>query len=259
MPEATTIRISGVLQDGTGRPVTDCTIILKARVTTQDVIAKTAGRGSVDPAGYYAMDVFPGEYEVILWMEKQPPARVGVITVYQDSPAGTLNSFLLTPGVSTLTPAVLRQFADIAAHIDVQEEKISDAVKRAEAAVGKAQALTGVPDEPGCFVMTRDGWLKRERFDVAVQDVPENGVLDASSHQCFYIDGTKNLSLTFTGLPAGRAVMLVLVVRGSGGQLVWPDTLHWSWGIPPSPGKTRTIIPVIWDGEGLYGGAPVVI
>ncbi|EBG0211815.1 hypothetical protein H9V85_001592 [Salmonella enterica subsp. enterica serovar Louisiana] len=255
-----TVKISGILQDGTGRPVVDCTIVLKALVTTEEVIVKTTGYGDVDPAGWYSIEVLPGRYDITLWMERRPPACVGTITVYADSPPGTLNHFLLTPGVETLTPEILRQFADIATHVGVLAEKAGDEVTRAEVMVSKARKLVKVPDEPGCFEMTRDGWLKRERFDVEVAEAKAPGnTLDVSSHQCFIIDGTKSASVTFTGLPEGRAVMLVLIVRGSGGNLLWPEDLQWSWAIPPSLGKTRTIIPVIWDGEGLYGGAPVVI
>ncbi|HHY1023747.1 TPA: prophage tail fiber N-terminal domain-containing protein, partial [Escherichia coli] len=40
-----TVRISGVLKDGTGKPVPGCTIELKALRTTETVIVTTVAQG----------------------------------------------------------------------------------------------------------------------------------------------------------------------------------------------------------------------
>ncbi|HCA4467342.1 prophage tail fiber N-terminal domain-containing protein, partial [Klebsiella pneumoniae] len=40
-----TVRISGVLKDGAGKPVPGCTIELKARRTTETVIVTTVAQG----------------------------------------------------------------------------------------------------------------------------------------------------------------------------------------------------------------------
>ncbi|EET5814407.1 phage tail protein, partial [Escherichia coli] len=55
-----TVRISGVLKDGTGKPVPGCTIELKARRTTETVIVTTVAYGQPGETGSYSMDVEPG-------------------------------------------------------------------------------------------------------------------------------------------------------------------------------------------------------
>ncbi|MDA6327340.1 prophage tail fiber N-terminal domain-containing protein [Escherichia coli] len=61
-----TVRISGVLKDGTGKPVPGCTIELKARRTTETVIVTTVAQGQPGETGSYSFDVEPGWYRVTL-------------------------------------------------------------------------------------------------------------------------------------------------------------------------------------------------
>lgn len=88
------VLISGVLKDGTGKPVQGCTIVLKAKRTTDTVIVNTLASENPDEAGRYSMNVEPGRYAVSLFIEGYPPSYAGDITVYADSPPGTLNYFL---------------------------------------------------------------------------------------------------------------------------------------------------------------------
>ncbi|HCM1954402.1 TPA: prophage tail fiber N-terminal domain-containing protein [Salmonella enterica subsp. salamae serovar 9,46:z4,z24:z39:z42] len=89
--------ISGVLKDGAGQPVPDCTIQLHALNTTRDIIiTTTASVGTT--AGQYRIEALPARYEVVLAISGRPPQKVGVIDVYADSAGGTLNDFLMAPG-----------------------------------------------------------------------------------------------------------------------------------------------------------------
>ncbi|MBA1135126.1 prophage tail fiber N-terminal domain-containing protein, partial [Escherichia coli] len=49
-----TVRISGVLKDGAGKPVPGCTIELKARRTTETVIVTTVAQGQSGETGSYS-------------------------------------------------------------------------------------------------------------------------------------------------------------------------------------------------------------
>lgn len=88
------VLISGVLKDGTGTPVQNCTIQLKACRTSTTVVVNTVASENPDDAGRYSMDVEQGQYTVTLLVEGYPPSHAGVITVYDDSKPGTLNDFL---------------------------------------------------------------------------------------------------------------------------------------------------------------------
>ncbi len=82
------VKISGVLKDGTGKPVENCTIQLKARRTSSTVVVNTVASENPDEAGRYSMDVEYGQYSVILLVEGFPPSHAGTITVYEDSQPG---------------------------------------------------------------------------------------------------------------------------------------------------------------------------
>ena len=104
------VKISGVLKDGTGKPVQNCTIQLKAKRNSTTVVVNTVASENPDEAGRYSMDVEYGQYSVILLVEGFPPSHAGTITVYEDSQSGTLNDFLGAMTEDDARPEALRRF-----------------------------------------------------------------------------------------------------------------------------------------------------
>ncbi|HCN6253383.1 TPA: prophage tail fiber N-terminal domain-containing protein, partial [Escherichia coli] len=104
------VKISGVLKDGTGKPVQNCTIQLKAKRNSTAVVVNTLASENPDEAGRYSMDVEYGQYSVILLVEGFPPSHAGTITVYEDSQPGTLNDFLGAMTEDDARPEALRRF-----------------------------------------------------------------------------------------------------------------------------------------------------
>ncbi|CAM8465731.1 prophage tail fiber N-terminal domain-containing protein [Escherichia coli] len=104
------VRISGVLKDGAGQPIQNCTIQLKARRNSTTVVVNTVASENPDEAGRYSMDVEYGQYSVILLVEGFPPSHAGIITVYEDSRPGTLNDFLGAMTEDDARPEALRRF-----------------------------------------------------------------------------------------------------------------------------------------------------
>ncbi|EIL6206307.1 TPA: phage tail protein [Escherichia coli] len=104
------VKISGVLKDGTGKPVQNCTIQLKAKRNSTTVVVNTLASENPDEAGCYSMDVEYGQYSVILLVEGFPPSHAGTITVYEDSQPGTLNDFLGAMTEDDARPEALRRF-----------------------------------------------------------------------------------------------------------------------------------------------------
>ncbi|MEZ2974521.1 prophage tail fiber N-terminal domain-containing protein [Escherichia coli] len=104
------VKISGVLKDGTGKPVQNCTIQLKAKRNSTTVVVNTLASENPDEAGRYSMDVEYGQYSVILLVEGFPPSHAGIITVYEDSQPGTLNDFLGAMTEDDARPEALRRF-----------------------------------------------------------------------------------------------------------------------------------------------------
>ncbi|HHZ7490410.1 TPA: prophage tail fiber N-terminal domain-containing protein [Citrobacter freundii] len=114
------VQISGVLKDGTGKPIQNCTIQLKAKRNSSTVVVHTVASENPDEAGRYAMDVEYGQYSVILLVEGYPPNHAGMITVYEDSEPGTLNDFLGAPSEDDVRPEALRRFEQMVEEVSRQ-------------------------------------------------------------------------------------------------------------------------------------------
>ncbi|HCT0246953.1 prophage tail fiber N-terminal domain-containing protein [Salmonella enterica] len=125
------VLISGVLKDGTGTPVQNCTIQLKACRTSTTVVVNTVASENPDEAGRYSMDVEQGQYTVTLLVEGYPPSHAGVITVYDDSKPGTLNDFLGAMTEDDVRPEALRRFE---AMVEEVASQASEASRNATAA-----------------------------------------------------------------------------------------------------------------------------
>ncbi|NAH85695.1 phage tail protein [Escherichia coli] len=124
------VKISGVLKDGTGKPVQNCSIQLKAKRNSTTVVVNTVASENPDEAGRYSMDVEYGQYSVTLLVEGFPPSHAGTITVYEGSRPGTLNDFLGAMTEDDVMPEALRRF----------EEMVEEAARNAEAASQSAAA-----------------------------------------------------------------------------------------------------------------------
>ncbi|EHR1567945.1 prophage tail fiber N-terminal domain-containing protein [Salmonella enterica] len=125
------VLISGVLKDGTGTPVQNCTIQLKACRTSTTVVVNTVASENPDEAGRYSMDVEQGQYTVTLLVEGYPPSHAGVIKVYDDSKPGTLNDFLGAMTEDDVRPEALRR---IEAMVEEVARQASEALRNATAA-----------------------------------------------------------------------------------------------------------------------------
>ncbi len=139
------VKISGVLKDGTGKPVENCTIQLKARRTSSTVVVNTVASENPDEAGRYSMDVEYGQYSVILLVEGFPPSHAGTITVYEDSQPGTLNDFLGAMSEDDVRPEALRRFElmveEVARHAEEAKKNAGEAETSARnAGISASQA-----------------------------------------------------------------------------------------------------------------------
>ncbi|EON0619818.1 prophage tail fiber N-terminal domain-containing protein, partial [Escherichia coli] len=139
------VKISGVLKDGTGKPVENCTIQLKARRTSSTVVVNTVASENPDEAGRYSMDVEYGQYSVILLVEGFPPSHAGTITVYEDSRPGTLNDFLGAMTEGDVRPEALRRFElmveEVARHAEEAKKNAGEAETSARnAGISASQA-----------------------------------------------------------------------------------------------------------------------
>lgn len=121
-------KISGVLTDGAGNIINNCTIELYAKKTTSKVLTQTQAFQVADN-GSYTMNVLPCDYEVTLIINGFPPKRLGTIQVFSDSSDGSLNDFLLNPSESEITPEILQQVIDARNHANQAASNAEKSVK----------------------------------------------------------------------------------------------------------------------------------
>ncbi|EMR9914534.1 prophage tail fiber N-terminal domain-containing protein [Escherichia coli] len=148
------VKISGVLKDGAGKPVQNCTIQLKAKRNSTTVVVNTVASENPDEAGRYSMDVEYGQYSVILLVEGFPPSHAGIITVYEDSQPGTLNDFLGAMTEDDARPEALRRFElmveEVARNASAVEQNTAAAKKSAsDAGTSAREAATHATDAAG--------------------------------------------------------------------------------------------------------------
>ncbi|EMK9562109.1 TPA: hypothetical protein JLQ29_001860 [Escherichia coli] len=148
------VKISGVLKDGTGKPVQNCTIQLKAKRNSTTVVVNTLASENPDEAGRYSMDVEYGQYSVILLVEGFPPSHAGTITVYEDSQPGTLNDFLGAMTEDDARPEALRRFElmveEVARNASAVAQNTAAAKKSAsDAGTSAREAATHATDAAG--------------------------------------------------------------------------------------------------------------
>lgn len=148
------VKISGVLKDGAGKPVQNCTIQLKAKRNSTTVVVNTVASENPDEAGRYSMDVEYGQYSVVLLVEGFPPSHAGTITVYEDSQPGTLNDFLGAMTEDNARPEALRRFElmveEVARNASAVAQNTAAAKKSAgDAGTSAREAATHATDAAG--------------------------------------------------------------------------------------------------------------
>lgn len=252
--------------------------VLAICVITLSLIDDTAViTTTTDDDGQYSLGVTPGSWQVTLQPQNETPQYIGLIEVNRNTPPQSLDSLLhgLTPetvnaGVLAFLYELLTKAERIADGIDLKQEVIDKVVnaiatvQKAEQAVNNAleHALTIIevheaPRDDVCYVRRNGEWVKQGEFDVGV--AASMGEINSTSHQLFTLDGTKDNTVTFKGLPAKRAMVIVLVFKGAGGTITWPDNLTWSQKDPPKLADIRTVISVLWDGETLTGTTAMAV
>ncbi|MFC2782506.1 phage tail protein [Citrobacter freundii complex sp. 2024EL-00228] len=133
------VLISGILRDGAGKPVQDCTIQLSARKTSPTVVVEVTSSSVTDANGHYSIEAEPGYYSVSLLREGFPPSVAGDIYVAPTDAPDTLNAFLDAPKDADLRPEVMKRFeemvnlvVDLSGATEKDRERAEQAAQSAE-------------------------------------------------------------------------------------------------------------------------------
>lgn len=291
---STVINLHGTLKRG-GAPLPFCTVTLTGIDNASIVTTTTTGAGiySLDvPPGDWRVTIqpqhdVPQDIGLLALTETTPPQALDTLLLHltpETVSTGVLAFFLglkddaqrlaqsATDVAGSAAAALASQKAaktseDNAAESQTTAGEKADAATRdalraetARTAAEKAAASVDVHEAPGdgvCYVRRNAAWVRQGAFDVGIAD--SAGDISPTAHQLFTLDGTKNNTVTFTGLPEGRAMVIALVFKGKGGTVTWPDNLSWSQNDVPKLAETRTVVSILWDGETLTGTTALTV
>lgn len=148
--------ISGILQDGLGNPING-SLTLRARRTTSNVIEDTEVKFTTEN-GQYFLNLLPCEYDVFFAADGYSKKQLGIINVYQDSPNGTLNEYVITPSGDEFTPEILKQV------LEARDEAKKSAEEARESSSG-ASVLTELSNTSGSALIGHHGSNLRAELD----------------------------------------------------------------------------------------------
>ncbi|SUF69536.1 Phage tail fiber protein [Salmonella enterica subsp. salamae] len=146
--------IKGTITDATGQPLAGATITFTALQNTVGMLRSVATYITT-VRGEYEFTVTPGVYSVSLAQNGTNGYALGAVHIYDDSPDGTLNSFLNAKNTDT-RPEALRQFETLAQltqdnaskAAQVLEDAINASIKGEKGDTGE-QGPQGIPGPAG--------------------------------------------------------------------------------------------------------------
>ncbi|EIA2854826.1 prophage tail fiber N-terminal domain-containing protein [Salmonella enterica] len=146
--------IKGTITDATGQPLAGVVITFTALQNSAGMLRSVATYITTE-RGEYEFTVTPGVYSVSLAQNGTNGYALGAVHIYDDSPDGTLNSFLNAKNIDT-RPEALRQFETLAQQAQdnarkaaqVLEEAINASIKGQKGDQGE-QGPQGIPGPVG--------------------------------------------------------------------------------------------------------------
>ncbi|EDH5878160.1 prophage tail fiber N-terminal domain-containing protein [Salmonella enterica subsp. enterica serovar Derby] len=140
--------IKGTITDATGQPLAGATITFTALQNTVGMLRSVATYITT-VRGEYEFTVTPGVYSVSLAQNGTNGYALGSVHIYDDSPDGTLNSFLNTKNIDT-RPEALRQFEALAQQTKADADKAAKVLEDAiNASIKGEKGDTGEPGPQG--------------------------------------------------------------------------------------------------------------
>lgn len=142
--------IKGTITDATGQPLAGATITFTALQNTTGMLRSVATYITT-VRGEYEFTVTPGVYSVSLAQNGTNGYALGAVHIYDDSPDGTLNSFLNAKNTDT-RPEALRQFETLKEQTEkILNDAINASIKGQKGDQGEQgpQGLPGPAGPPG--------------------------------------------------------------------------------------------------------------
>jgi len=102
----------------------------------------------------------------------------------------------------------------------------------------------------GVYMRVAGAWRRLNRYDLAVQAT--TAVLDLEVSNCWRVDATAARTLSLTNIPTGRAITVVITLKGTA-NITWPANINWNGNAQPTLGATITLVTLYFDGVDWIG------
>jgi|GEM_PF-5555146 len=128
------IRLSGIYRDPSGIAVAGATLKLTSVFNTSQTQLSMIVKSVTDSEGAYSFDLVPDTYSVSVIYGNGQQTRLGKITLFADSPAGTLNEYLTSFRPDLLQPGILDEMQGLLTETKQAEAGAERAADKAEEA-----------------------------------------------------------------------------------------------------------------------------
>lgn len=205
--------IKGTITDVTGQPLAGATITFTALQNTVGML-KSVSTYITTVRGEYEFTVTPGVYSVSLAQNGTNGYALGAVHIYDDSPDGTLNSFLNAKNTDT-RPEALRQFEALAQltqdnaskAAQVLEDAINASIKGEKGDTGEQgpQGIPGPAGPPGPKGDKGDAGLQGLKGDTGLKG--EKGDIGPSAYDIWKSqqpDGTDTSTVAYLAFQEGK-------------------------------------------------------
>lgn len=205
--------IKGTITDATGQPLAGATITFTALQNTVGML-KSVSTYITTVRGEYEFTVTPGVYSVSLAQNGTNGYALGAVHIYDDSPDGTLNSFLNAKNTDT-RPEALRQFEALAQltqdnaskAAQVLEDAINASIKGEKGDTGEQgpQGIPGPAGPPGPKGDKGDAGLQGLKGDTGLKG--EKGDTGPSAYDIWKSqqpDGTDTSTVAYLAFQEGK-------------------------------------------------------
>lgn len=205
--------IKGTITDATGQPLAGATITFTALQNTVGML-KSVSTYITTVRGEYEFTVTPGVYSVSLAQNGTNGYALGAVHIYDDSPDGTLNSFLNAKNTDT-RPEALRQFEALAQltqdnaskAAQVLEDAINASIKGEKGDKGEQgpQGIPGPAGPPGPKGDKGDAGLQGLKGDTGLKG--EKGDTGPSAYDIWKSqqpDGTDTSTVAYLAFQEGK-------------------------------------------------------
>lgn len=138
------IILSGIYRSPEGALIPSANLVITSRHNTRQTFLQIAASVTTGVGGEYKLELYPGEYTVTVVYKNGQRAVLGMITLLESSPPGTLNDYLVDSAPELTGPIVLAEIRAAAKQAKTSEDNSKSSELAAAQSARDAQSSTSL-------------------------------------------------------------------------------------------------------------------